>query len=233
MAEVQPLNALHYNLAAVPSLADVVAPPYDVIDADPRAELLARSPFNVVEIDLPRGARGRRPLRARRRDARGVDPAGDPRRRPRAGALGADPGVRRPRRLAADAPRAPLPGPGDALRGRRRPPARAHPAGAEAGPAAADRGDPAQPLADLLAARGRRLAPPRAAFTATSPGARSPTTTGTVHRIWRVGDPERPSRGDRRARRLRAADRRRPPPLRDRAHLRRRDRRRRARTATR
>ncbi len=53
MAEVRPLNALHYNLAAVPSLADVVAPPYDVVDADRRTELLARSPFNVVEIDLP------------------------------------------------------------------------------------------------------------------------------------------------------------------------------------
>jgi uncharacterized protein (DUF1015 family) len=53
MAEVRPLNALHYNLAAVPSLADVVAPPYDVIDADRRAELMARSPFNVVEVDLP------------------------------------------------------------------------------------------------------------------------------------------------------------------------------------
>ena len=57
MAEVRPLNALHYNLAAIPALADVVAPPYDVIDAARRAELLARSPFNVVEIDLPRGAR--------------------------------------------------------------------------------------------------------------------------------------------------------------------------------
>jgi len=34
-------------------LADVVAPPYDVIDASRRRELLARSPFNVVEIDLP------------------------------------------------------------------------------------------------------------------------------------------------------------------------------------
>ncbi len=53
MADVRPLTALHYNLAAVPSLADVVAPPYDVIDATRRAELLARSPFNVVEIDLP------------------------------------------------------------------------------------------------------------------------------------------------------------------------------------
>jgi uncharacterized protein (DUF1015 family) len=58
MAEVQPLNALHYNLAAVPSLADVVAPPYDVIDPARRAELLAQSPFNVVEIDLPDAPEG-------------------------------------------------------------------------------------------------------------------------------------------------------------------------------
>ena len=79
MAEVRPLEALHYNLAAVGSLGDVIAPPYDVIDAEQRAELLARSPFNVVEIDLPAGARRRRSLRARRRDARGVDAGGHPR----------------------------------------------------------------------------------------------------------------------------------------------------------
>ena len=58
MAEVKPLAALHYNLSAVPSLADVAAPPYDVIDPDRRAELLARSPFNVVEIDLPQAPAG-------------------------------------------------------------------------------------------------------------------------------------------------------------------------------
>jgi uncharacterized protein (DUF1015 family) len=58
MADVQPLTALHYNLAAVPSLADVVAPPYDVIDAEQRAELLRRSPFNVVELDLPQAPTG-------------------------------------------------------------------------------------------------------------------------------------------------------------------------------
>jgi uncharacterized protein (DUF1015 family) len=58
MAEVKPLKALHYNLAAVTSLADVTAPPYDVIDARQRAALLARSPFNVVEIDLPEAPAG-------------------------------------------------------------------------------------------------------------------------------------------------------------------------------
>jgi uncharacterized protein (DUF1015 family) len=58
MAEVRSFRALHYNLAAIGGLGDVVAPPYDVIDAQQRAELLARSPFNVVEIDLPEAPEG-------------------------------------------------------------------------------------------------------------------------------------------------------------------------------
>jgi uncharacterized protein (DUF1015 family) len=61
VAEVKPFCALHYNPRALPSLADVTAPPYDVIDADQRAALLARSPFNVVELDLPQAPPGRDP----------------------------------------------------------------------------------------------------------------------------------------------------------------------------
>jgi uncharacterized protein (DUF1015 family) len=53
MADVQPFRALHYNLDRVGGLQSVVAPPYDVIDAAQRAELLTHSPHNVVEIDLP------------------------------------------------------------------------------------------------------------------------------------------------------------------------------------
>jgi uncharacterized protein (DUF1015 family) len=56
MADVQPFRALHYDLDRVGGLQAVVAPPYDVIDAAQRAELLARSPHNVVEIDLPQSA---------------------------------------------------------------------------------------------------------------------------------------------------------------------------------
>ena len=55
MADVQPLRALHYDPAVVGALADVVAPPYDVIDDEQRAALIARSPFNVAAVDLPRG----------------------------------------------------------------------------------------------------------------------------------------------------------------------------------
>jgi uncharacterized protein (DUF1015 family) len=53
MADVQPLHALHYDLSRVGGLQDVAAPPYDVIDAAQRAELLRQSPYNVVEVDLP------------------------------------------------------------------------------------------------------------------------------------------------------------------------------------
>ena len=37
------------------TLADVTSPPYDVIDAEQREELLKRSPFNVAAVDLPKG----------------------------------------------------------------------------------------------------------------------------------------------------------------------------------
>jgi len=53
VADVQPLHALHYSLDRVGGLPPVVAPPYDVIDPERRAALAARSPYNVVEIDLP------------------------------------------------------------------------------------------------------------------------------------------------------------------------------------
>jgi uncharacterized protein (DUF1015 family) len=58
MADVQPLRALHYDPAVVGELSNVVAPPYDVIDASQRAQLLARSPFNVVAVDLPQADPG-------------------------------------------------------------------------------------------------------------------------------------------------------------------------------
>ncbi len=53
MADLQPLRTLRYEPSAVGSLEEVIAPPYDVIDAELRALLAARSPYNVVEIDLP------------------------------------------------------------------------------------------------------------------------------------------------------------------------------------
>ena len=56
MADVRPFPALHYNLDVVNSLQSVTAPPYDVIDDEARQKLLQHSPFNVVEIDLPKAS---------------------------------------------------------------------------------------------------------------------------------------------------------------------------------
>ncbi|HEY1521789.1 MAG TPA: DUF1015 domain-containing protein [Solirubrobacteraceae bacterium] len=55
MADVEPLRALHYDLSKTGGLQDVVAPPYDVIDAEQRVALAGESPYNVVRIDLPEG----------------------------------------------------------------------------------------------------------------------------------------------------------------------------------
>jgi uncharacterized protein (DUF1015 family) len=55
MAEIQAFRALHYDRHRTDGLQDVVSPPYDVIDDRQRAELEARSPYNVVRIDLPQG----------------------------------------------------------------------------------------------------------------------------------------------------------------------------------
>jgi uncharacterized protein (DUF1015 family) len=49
---VRPFRALHYDTSRVDP-ADVVAPPYDVIDEAARQALLARSPYNVVRLILP------------------------------------------------------------------------------------------------------------------------------------------------------------------------------------
>jgi uncharacterized protein (DUF1015 family) len=55
MADVQPFRAVRYSGAAGP-LADLVAPPYDVVDEEERAALYLRSPYNVLHLTLPESA---------------------------------------------------------------------------------------------------------------------------------------------------------------------------------
>jgi len=64
MADVQPLRALRYDPSAAGALEDLIAPPYDVVDSELRAALAARSPHNVVHIDLPEAERGDRYMHA-------------------------------------------------------------------------------------------------------------------------------------------------------------------------
>ena len=52
MARIRPFRALRYDERRR-TLAPLVAPPYDVISGEQRAEYLARSPYNVVHLTLP------------------------------------------------------------------------------------------------------------------------------------------------------------------------------------
>jgi uncharacterized protein (DUF1015 family) len=56
MADIAPLLALRYDIAQLAEgLARVIAPPYDVITPEQRADLASRDPRNVVRIELPEG----------------------------------------------------------------------------------------------------------------------------------------------------------------------------------
>ena len=55
MAHIRPFRGLRYDLSRAGAAADLLAPPYDVVDAAGRAELAARSPDNCIDIILPEG----------------------------------------------------------------------------------------------------------------------------------------------------------------------------------
>jgi uncharacterized protein (DUF1015 family) len=58
MADIRAFRAFRYDLGHVGPLADVVAPPYDVIDPALQQRLYDRSPFNVVRADFGKGEPG-------------------------------------------------------------------------------------------------------------------------------------------------------------------------------
>jgi uncharacterized protein (DUF1015 family) len=68
--EIRPFRALRYDVESVGDIAAVVAPPYDVIDRESEARLLARHPRNVVRLDLPGVELGDEPDDRYRRAAR-------------------------------------------------------------------------------------------------------------------------------------------------------------------
>ncbi|MGA9761659.1 MAG: DUF1015 domain-containing protein [Gaiellaceae bacterium] len=68
MADVRPFQALTFDPEVAGPLAALVAPPYDVIDAEARVGYLARSPHNIVNLTLPEDERDSGPLLASWRD---------------------------------------------------------------------------------------------------------------------------------------------------------------------
>jgi uncharacterized protein (DUF1015 family) len=55
MAEIRAFRAYRYDLGRVGRLSDVVAPPYDVIDAALQDALYAKSAYNVIRLILGKG----------------------------------------------------------------------------------------------------------------------------------------------------------------------------------
>lgn len=53
---VEPFRALHFDPNRVGALDQVVAPPYDLIDRAHQERLYARSPYNIVRLELSREA---------------------------------------------------------------------------------------------------------------------------------------------------------------------------------
>ncbi|HYY53996.1 MAG TPA: DUF1015 domain-containing protein [Candidatus Dormibacteraeota bacterium] len=58
MADIIPFHGLRYDEKVVGDLANVIAPPYDVISPARQDELYAKSPFNIVRIELAKAEPG-------------------------------------------------------------------------------------------------------------------------------------------------------------------------------
>ena len=52
MAEVKPFKGILYNSTRINNLAEVVAPPYDVISSSYQQDLYTRHPYNVIRLIL-------------------------------------------------------------------------------------------------------------------------------------------------------------------------------------
>jgi len=52
MADVRPLRGIRYAASQVGDMASVVTPPYDVISKEAQAGYYARSPYNVIRLEL-------------------------------------------------------------------------------------------------------------------------------------------------------------------------------------
>ncbi len=58
MADIRAFRAFRYDMARVGSLSDVVAPPYDVIDAALQQKLYDASEFNAIRVELTKDGTG-------------------------------------------------------------------------------------------------------------------------------------------------------------------------------
>jgi uncharacterized protein (DUF1015 family) len=62
MVDIAPFRAIRFDARKVKALSDVIAPPYDVISPEQQDQLYAKSPHNIVRIDLNKSEPGDEPL---------------------------------------------------------------------------------------------------------------------------------------------------------------------------
>ncbi|MEE9202121.1 MAG: DUF1015 domain-containing protein [Dehalococcoidia bacterium] len=58
MVDIRPFRGLRYDSELVSAYGEVLCPPYDVIPPRQKAALLARSPYNIVHLELGEGGGG-------------------------------------------------------------------------------------------------------------------------------------------------------------------------------
>jgi uncharacterized protein (DUF1015 family) len=58
MPDIRPFRGVRYDMAQAGALSDVVAPPYDVIDASLQDRLYEASPYNIIRLELNREEAG-------------------------------------------------------------------------------------------------------------------------------------------------------------------------------
>ncbi len=52
MADVRPVRGIRFAAEQVGNLAEVIAPPYDVISKEAQARYYQRNPYNIIRIEL-------------------------------------------------------------------------------------------------------------------------------------------------------------------------------------
>jgi uncharacterized protein (DUF1015 family) len=53
LTQIRPFRGTYYNPLVVDDLSKIAAPPYDIIDERRKQQLLSRSPYNIVRMELP------------------------------------------------------------------------------------------------------------------------------------------------------------------------------------
>ncbi len=61
MADIVPIAGIRYSDLKVKNLAEVIAPPYDVISAEEQHTLYRSNPYNIIRLEKPRDKAGDKP----------------------------------------------------------------------------------------------------------------------------------------------------------------------------